>query len=39
MTVQVEVIYTRDRMECFRRTVEAGSLIVSYRRNSAVADG
>jgi hypothetical protein len=28
MAVQVEVIYTRDRMECFRRTVEAGSLIV-----------
>jgi hypothetical protein len=28
MTVQVEVIYTRDRMECFRRTVGAGSLIV-----------
>jgi len=28
MPVQVQVIYTRDRMECFRRTVEAGSLIV-----------
>ena len=26
--VRVEIIYTRDRMECFRRTVEAGSLIV-----------
>jgi len=26
--VQVEIIYTRDRMECFRRKVEAGSLMV-----------
>jgi len=28
MPVQVEIIYTRNRMECFRRTVDAGSLIV-----------
>jgi len=28
MPVQVEIIYTRDRMECFRRKVDAGSLIV-----------
>jgi hypothetical protein len=28
MAVQVEIIYTRNRMECFYRTVEAGSLIV-----------
>jgi hypothetical protein len=28
MPVQVEIVYTRDRMECFRRMVEAGSLIV-----------
>jgi len=28
MPVQVEIIYTRNRMECFHRTVEAGSLIV-----------
>jgi len=26
--VRVEIIYTRDRMECFRRKVEAGSLMV-----------
>jgi hypothetical protein len=26
--VQVEVVYTRDRIECLRRKVEAGSLIV-----------
>ena len=29
MPVQVEIIYTRDRMECFRRKVEQGSLIVT----------
>jgi nucleotide-binding universal stress UspA family protein len=28
IAVQVEIIYTRHRMECFHRTVEAGSLIV-----------
>jgi hypothetical protein len=28
MAVQVEIIYTRDRLECFRRKVRAGSLIV-----------
>ena len=28
MPVQVEIIYTRDRMECFRRMVDARSLIV-----------
>ena len=28
MPVQVELVYTRDRTECFRRMVEAGSLIV-----------
>jgi len=26
--VQTEIVYTRDRMECFRRKVEIGSLIV-----------
>jgi hypothetical protein len=28
MPVHVEIIYTRNRMECFRRSVKAGSLIV-----------
>jgi diphthamide synthase (EF-2-diphthine--ammonia ligase) len=28
MAVQVEIIYTRNRMECFLRKVQAGSLIV-----------
>jgi hypothetical protein len=28
MPAQVEVIYTRDRMECFRWKVQAGSLVV-----------
>ena len=32
MPVQVEIIYTRSRMECFRRSVKAGSLIVITAR-------
>jgi hypothetical protein len=28
LDIQVQIIYTRDRLECFRRMVEKGSLIV-----------
>ncbi len=39
MPVQVEIIYTRDRMECFRRKVEARFVDRHYGRNAVVANG
>jgi hypothetical protein len=36
MPVQVEIIYTRDRMECFRRMVDGRSLIVIASRTAGV---